>query len=130
MKYIVTLNGKKYEVEVEKVESGFKPMSRAAAAVPAPVPAPSAPAVSPSAKAGAPASAEGGAVNVTSPMPGSILEIKVSAGEAVRAGQVLLLLEAMKMENEIVAPRAAVVASVAVKKGDTVDTDDTLVVLK
>ena len=128
MKYIVTLNGKKYEVEVEKVESGFKPMSRAA--VPAPVPAPSAPAVSPAPKAGAPASAEGGAVNVTSPMPGSILEIKVSAGEAVKAGQVLLLLEAMKMENEIVAPRAAVVASVAVKKGDTVDTDDTLVVLK
>jgi len=125
MKYVVALNGKKYEVEVEKVESGFKPIPRSAGASQnsAPAPAP----VAPKAES---AAAPAGSSNVTSPMPGSILDIKVSAGDAVRAGQVLLLLEAMKMENEIVAPCDAVVASVPVKKGDMVDTDQTLVVLK
>lgn len=133
MKYIVTLNGKKYEVEVEKVETGFKPLSRSAAtaatSAPVSVPAP-APAPAPAAPKAAPAPAPAGSSNVTNPMPGSVLDIKVSVGDTVKAGQVLVLLEAMKMENEIVSPCDAVVASIPVKKGDMVDTDQILVTLK
>lgn len=128
MKYIAVLNGKKYEVEVEKVEE-YRPISRAQAANPAAYAAPAAPApISAPVKPAAPAPS--GATNVTSPMPGTILDMKVSVGDKVKAGQILLILEAMKMENEIVAPIDATVASLSVKKGDTVDTDATLVVLK
>lgn len=115
MKYVVTINGKQYDVEVEKVSGGYKPMSMGAKAAPA---APKA----------APVSA--GDNTVTSPMPGTILGVKVKEGDAVKAGQLVIILEAMKMENEIVAPADGVVASVAVKEGDTVETDATLVVLK
>ena len=68
-----------------------------------------------------------GAVQVNSPMPGNILDVKVSAGQAVQAGDVLVILEAMKMENEIVAPQDGTVASINVHKGDTVNSGDTLV---
>ncbi|MFR1809649.1 MAG: biotin/lipoyl-containing protein, partial [Pygmaiobacter massiliensis] len=71
-----------------------------------------------------------GATTVNSPMPGTILDVKVAAGTAVKAGQVLVVLEAMKMENEIVAPVDGTVDSVNVKKGDIVETDAVLVVLK
>lgn len=129
MKYVVTINGKQYDVEVEKVSGGYKPMSmgaKAAPAAPASAPAPAAPA--PAAPKAAPVSA--GDNTVTSPMPGTILGVKVKEGDAVKAGQLVIILEAMKMENEIVAPADGVVASVAVKEGDTVETDATLVVLK
>lgn len=129
MKYVVTINGKQYDVEVEKVSGGYKPMSmgaKAAPAAPAPAPAPAAPAAA--APKAAPVSA--GDNTVTSPMPGTILGVKVKEGDAVKAGQLVIILEAMKMENEIVAPADGVVASVAVKEGDTVETDATLVVLK
>ena len=66
-------------------------------------------------------------MQVNSPMPGNILDVKVSAGQAVQAGDVLVILEAMKMENEIVAPQDGTVASVSVKKGDTVNSGDLLV---
>lgn len=125
MKYVVTINGKQYDVEVEKVSGGYKPMSMGAKAAPA-APAPAAPA--PAAPKAAPVSA--GDNTVTSPMPGTILGVKVKEGDAVKAGQLVIILEAMKMENEIVAPADGVVASVAVKEGDTVETDATLVVLK
>ena len=131
MKYVVTINGKQYHVEVEKVSGGYKPMSmgaKAAPAAPAPAPAPAAPAPAPAAPKAAPVSA--GDNTVTSPMPGTILGVKVKEGDAVKAGQLVIILEAMKMENEIVAPADGVVASVAVKEGDTVETDATLVVLK
>lgn len=132
MKYVVTINGKQYDVEVEKVSGGYKPMSmgaKAAPAAPAPAaPAPAAPAPAPAAPKAAPVSA--GDNTVTSPMPGTILGVKVKEGDAVKAGQLVIILEAMKMENEIVAPADGVVASVAVKEGDTVETDATLVVLK
>ncbi len=132
MKYVVTINGKQYDVEVEKVSGGYKPMSMGAKAAPA-APAPAAPAPAPAALApaapkAAPVSA--GDNTVTSPMPGTILGVKVKEGDAVKAGQLVIILEAMKMENEIVAPADGVVASVAVKEGDTVETDATLVVLK
>lgn len=128
MKYVVTINGKQYDVEVEKVSGGYKPMSMGAKAAPA-APAPAAPAApAPAAPKAAPVSA--GDNTVTSPMPGTILGVKVKEGDAVKAGQLVIILEAMKMENEIVAPADGVVASVAVKEGDTVETDATLVVLK
>ena len=129
MKYVVTINGKQYDVEVEKVSGGYKPMSMGAKAAPAaPAPAPAAPAPAAAATKAAPVSA--GDNTVTSPMPGTILGVKVKEGDAVKAGQLVIILEAMKMENEIVAPADGVVASVAVKEGDTVETDATLVVLK
>ena len=128
MKYICTLNGKKYEVQVEKLDD-FTPLTRAAAAAPAPAAAPIvAPAAAP-APAPAAAPAAGGANNVTAPMPGNILDIAVTVGQAVTAGQTVLTMEAMKMENEIVAPAAGTVKEICVKKGDVVDTDAVLVVL-
>lgn len=129
MKYIVTLNGKNYEVEVEKTEAVIVGVTDAAPAVPAaPAAAPSpAPAAAPSAPA-APASAADG-TKVLSPMPGNILAVNVSVGAAVKAGDVLLVLEAMKMENDIVAPCDGTVKQILVQKGSTVATDDLLAVV-
>ena len=131
MKYVVTMNGKKYEVEVERM-SAFHMLTREeiASGVSTPVqpvaaPAPKvaatpAPAAAPAAKA-----APGG-TSVTSPMPGSVLGVKVNVGDKVSAGQTMFVLEAMKMENEIVAPVDGTVASINVKTGDTVDTDQVM----
>lgn len=129
MKYIVTLNGKNYEVEVEETEAVIVGVTDAAPAVPAaPAAAPSpAPAAAPSAPA-APASAADG-TKVISPMPGNILAVNVSVGAAVKAGDVLLVLEAMKMENDIVAPCDGTVKQILVQKGSTVATDDLLAVV-
>lgn len=129
MKYIVTLNGKNYEVEVEETEAVIVGVTDAAPAVPAaPVAAPSpAPATAPSAPA-APVSAADG-TKVLSPMPGNILAVNVSVGAAVKAGDVLLVLEAMKMENDIVAPCDGTVKQILVQKGSTVATDDLLAVV-
>ena len=129
MKYIVTLNGKNYEVEVEETEAVIVGVTDAAPAVPAaPVAAPSpASAAAPSAPA-APASAADG-TKVLSPMPGNILAVNVSVGAAVKAGDVLLVLEAMKMENDIVAPCDGTVKQILVQKGSTVATDDLLAVV-
>ena len=128
MKYICTLNGKKYEVQVEKVDD-YTPLTRAEVAAPAPAAAPVAAPAAPAAPAPAAAPAAAGASNVTAPMPGNILDISVSVGQAVTAGQTVLTMEAMKMENEIVAPAAGTVKEIRVKKGDVVNTDDVLVVL-
>ena len=126
MKYVVNLNGKNYEVEVNECEAVVTNVTEAVAApvsAPAPVAAP-APAAAPAA---APVSAEG--TQVLSPMPGSILNVNVSVGAAVKAGDVLMILEAMKMENDIVAPCDGVVKQVPVVKGSTVNTDDVLAVI-
>ena len=122
-KFVIKVNGNVYDVEVEET-AGFvnTPISAPAqtpAQTPAPAPAP-APAV-------APASAPAGATVVSAPMPGTILDIKVSAGQSVKAGDVLCVLEAMKMENEIVAPAAGVVAAINTSKGASVNTGDALV---
>ena len=131
---MATLNGKQYEVELERVEE-YSPIPRAGqempAAAPAPAPAPAAaPAPAPApAAAPAPAPAAAGSTNVESPMPGKILDVKVAAGQGVSFGQVVITMEAMKMETEIVAPKDGTVASVLVKSGDTVETGDVLLTL-
>ncbi len=123
--YNITVNGQTYVVNVEEVAAGAPAPAAAPAPVAAPVAAPkAAPAASPKA-----APAAGGKVKVTAPMPGSIVKVNVSAGAAVKAGDVLCVLEAMKMENEIKAPEDGTVASVLVNSGASVSSGDVLVTL-
>ena len=117
MKYKVTLNGRTYEVEVEAGKAMLLDEYEAIA--------PAAPAAAPAPVAAAPVAGEA----VNAPMPGNILKVNVTAGQAVKEGELLCVLEAMKMENEIFAPKAGTVAQVLVSKGSTVDTGATLVVL-
>lgn len=135
MKYVVTVNGERYEVEVERVDGKSSSLSRkqmergvkirvetepAVSAAPVSAPAAAAPA----------ASNAGGGSAVISPMPGVILDIKVKEGDSISEGQVVVILEAMKMENEIVSEFTGTVSAIRVKKGDTVDTDAVLVEIK
>lgn len=120
--YTVTVNGTAYNVTVEEGNSDNKMASSPVAVHSAPAPAVEKPAVT-----AAPVSA--GAVTVDAPMPGNILDVKISNGASVKAGEVLIILEAMKMENEIVAPQDGTVASINVNKGDTVEAGQTLVTL-
>lgn len=126
MKYIVTLNNKKYEVEVEESKAVLTSVYDAAPSAPI---APVAPVAAPASQPAAPAAATASGEKVTSPMPGTILNVKVSQGQAVKAGDVLMVLEAMKMENDIIAPSDGVVKQLLVSKGSTVDTDQVLAVL-
>ena len=134
-KYTITVNGTAYEVEVEEagvVASAPKAAPKAApAAAPAPkaapAPAPKAAAPAPPPKAAAPVAA--GATTVSAPMPGKVLSINVKAGDAVKSGDVLLILEAMKMQNEIMAPADGTVSDVRVSAGQTVATGDVMIVL-
>lgn len=129
MKYVVTLNGKNYEVEVEETDAVITAVTDAAPAAPVAAAAPAAPAAAPApAPAAAPAAAADGQ-KVLSPMPGTILSVNVSVGSVVKAGEVILILEAMKMENEIVAPCDGTVKQLAVQKGSTVATDALLAVV-
>ncbi len=112
-KYRVNVNGNAYEVEIEEMSANE--VSSASAAAPAAAP-----------KA-APAAA--GSLTVKSPMPGTILSVNVNTGDAVKKGQILMILEAMKMENEILASQDGTVASVNVTKGATVDSGDVLCTL-
>lgn len=125
MKYQVTLNNKVYEVDVTETEAVVTGVS-AAAPIAAPVAA--APATTPVAAAPVQQAAADG-TKVTSPMPGNILSVSVQPGSAVKAGDIMFILEAMKMENEIVAPADGVVKQVLVSKGSVVNTDDVLAVL-
>ena len=147
MKYVATINGKKYEVEVEKLEAyksldrngvaapaapvlpASAPVQRPAAPAPAPVAAAPAPAPAPAAAPAPKAAAPAGATTVEAPMPGKILNIKVSEGQAVKFGEVVVIMEAMKMETEIVAPAGGTVSKILVKAGDSVDTGAALVAL-
>ena len=126
--YNVTVNGVTYVVNVEEVVGGA---TAAPAPVSTPVAAPvAAPAAAPAAPAAAPAPAVAGdGLKVTAPMPGNILNINVTAGQAVKKGDVMFILEAMKMENEIVAPEDGTVKQILAQKGATVDTDEVLAVI-
>lgn len=124
MKYVVSLNGKNYEVEVTESEAVLTKVTDT------PVQAPAAAPVQPAALAPAAAAAPvSGGTNVISPMPGTILSVNVTVGQAVKAGDVLMVLEAMKMENDIVASADGTVRQLLVSKGSTVNTDDVLAVI-
>lgn len=128
-KYNIVVNGTAYAVEVEEVGSGAvsaAPAVAPVAAAPAPKAA-AAPAAAPAPSAAAPSA---GAQTVDCPMPGTILDIKVKPGDVVKEGQTLLILEAMKMENEIAAPAAGTVDTIQVTKGAAVNAGDILVSLK
>ena len=119
----VTVNGTAYDVQVEELGASSAPAAAPRAAAPAPAPA-AAPAAAP--KAAAPAA---GAEVVSAPMPGTILSVNVKAGDKVKAGSVMFILEAMKMENEIMAPHDATIAAVHVNKGEAVESGTALVSL-
>ena len=118
--YRITVNGTAYDVAVEELGAGAVAAAPAAAApvAAAPVAAP-APA----------ASGAAGSITVASPMPGKILAIKANAGQAVKRGEVVMILEAMKMENEITAPEDGTIASINVAVGDSVESGDTVATL-
>ena len=133
MKYKITLKGKTYEVEVERGEAMVLDEYEAKAPVPpvaaAPVAVAAPVAAAPAAAApAAPAAAVAG-TSVDAPLPGNIFAIKVKEGDAVKAGDVLIVIEAMKMENEVCAPCDGTVKQIAVTKGQMVATGDTLVVI-
>lgn len=117
-KFNITVNGNAYEVEIEEVKAAA-PVAAAPKAAPAAAPAPKA----------APAAAAAGDNTVTAPMPGKIVKLVASVGQAVNAGDVLLILEAMKMQNEITAPAAGTVKSFTVNAGDSVKPGQTMVVI-
>ena len=127
MKYKVTLNNRVYEVEVEMGQAmlidEYDAVAPAAPAAPTAVPA------APAAPAAVPAAALASGEGVKAPMPGNILKINVAPGQKVEEGDVLIVLEAMKMENEIVATKSGTVAQVAVSKGAVVETGAPLVVI-
>ena len=127
MKYKVTLNNRVYEVEVEMGQAmlidEYDAVAPAAPAAPTAVPA------APAAPAAVPAAALASGEVVKAPMPGNILKINVAPGQKVEEGDVLIVLEAMKMENEIVATKSGTVAQIAVSKGAVVETGTPLVVI-
>ncbi len=127
MKYKVTLNNRTYEVEVEAGQAMLVDEYEAYAPAPTAAPAPVAAAPAAASVSAAPALAAGEVVK--SPMPGNILKINVTVGQKVNEGDTLLVLEAMKMENEIAAPKAGTVAQIIVSKGAVVETGAPLVVI-
>ena len=134
MKYKVTLNNRVYEVEVEEGEAMLvDEYELAAPAAPAPVSAAPVVAAPAAAAPAAPAAPAGGALAagevVKSPMPGNVLKINVSQGQQVKEGDVLIILEAMKMENEIASTKSGTVAQIVVSKGAVVETGAPLVVI-
>ena len=126
----ITVNGKTYDVAVEEVGAASAAAAPAPAATPA---APSAPVAAPiSAPAAAPAPAAMGTGEgkpIICPMPGTIINVLVKVGDAVKKGTVLLILEAMKMENEIQAVEAGTVTGINVRKGDTINADDVMLTI-
>lgn len=125
MKYIVTLNGKNYEVDVNELSEAIVTNIADAAATPV---AP-APAAAPIQAAPAAPVITGSGTQIKAPMPGAILKVNAAQGQKVNEGDVLFILEAMKMENEIVAPVSGTVSQVLVTKGQTVDTDAVLALI-
>ena len=127
MKYKITLGGKTYEVEVDEEKAMLVDEYEAYSPAPAAAPAPIAAAQAAAPATAAPSIAAGEVVK--SPMPGNILKINVTVGQKVAEGDALLILEAMKMENEVAAPKSGTVAQIIVSKGAVVETGAPLVVL-
>lgn len=111
--YRITVNGTSYDVSVEELSGGAAPVAAPVAAAPV----------------AAPAAGGAGSIKVSSPMPGKILAVKANVGDSVKKGQVILILEAMKMENEVVAPEDGTIASIDVTVGASVESGDTLATL-
>ena len=140
-KFIINVNGSSYEVEVEEVFGASPaityaaPAAAASAPAPAAAPAASTPAPAPAAKAPAAAPAPSApaadvqGTKIPSPMPGTILDVRVSKGDSVKKGDVMLILEAMKMENEIIAPQDGTIAAVNVNKGDSINANQVMIVI-
>ena len=131
-RYSITVNGTVYDVVVEEADaSGVVAAPIVSAPIAAPVAAPSAPTAPAAPKPAAKPASVGaaGATQVTSPMPGTILDVKVSVGQSVKKGDIICVLEAMKMENDIPAPADGVIASVNVQKGASVAANDVLATL-
>lgn len=133
-RFNITVNGKTYDVAVEEVAAGSVPVVSAPQAQPiapaAPATAPEQPAEAmPVASAPAPSAAVADGERVEAPMPGTILEVRVAVGDAVAEGDVLFILEAMKLENELLATKAGTIASVNTAKGDMVNAGDVLCVI-
>lgn len=124
MKYEVALNGKIYEVDVTETDAVLTSVRQASFA-PAPSAAPAAPVMQAAPNTQAAAAGE----KIIAPMPGNILSVNVTVGQSVKAGEVMFVLEAMKMENDIVAPVDGTVKQILTSKGATVDTDDVLAVI-
>jgi biotin carboxyl carrier protein len=127
-KYLITVKGVSYEVEVEEIKDGvtYKAESTVSKPMSEPKPAEQKPTV-----VKKPEQANSNSKDsISSPMPGTILKVKVKSGDSVKKGDVLVILEAMKMENEILAPDDKVIASVAVTEGATVSTGDIMVTFK
>ena len=110
-KYTITVNGTAYEVEVEDMGGAAATAPKAAAPKAAPAPA------------------AAGSATISAPMPGKVLEVKVKAGDAVKSGDVLMILEAMKMQNEIMAPADGTISDVRISAGQTVGTGDVMIVM-
>ena len=108
-KYTITVNGTAYEVEVEEMGGVAAPKAAAPAPAAKPVAA--------------------GSATISAPMPGKVLEVKVKAGDAVKSGDVLMILEAMKMQNEIMAPADGTISDVRISAGQTVGTGDVMIVM-
>lgn len=128
MKYIVTLNGKQFEVEVERGQATAVYTGEAAASIPS-APVSTTPAASVPTPVISTAAPAGAGEAVSAPMPGSIFAVRCANGQAVKKGDILFILEAMKMENEIFAPRDGTITAVCVSKGTTVETGSTLCTL-
>lgn len=120
--YRVNVNGTSYEIAIEEISADE---AKKAAPAPAPAPAAAPAAAAPAAAASVPANA----TTISAPMPGNILAVNVSVGSDVKRGDILMILEAMKMENEIMAPKDGKVTAVNVQKGATVNTGDLLCVI-
>lgn len=128
-RYTITVNGTAYDVTVDEANGAAPAATPVQAAAPAPAAAPPAPAAAPAPAAKPAATGSEGAVKVDAPMPGTILDVKVSVGASVSSGEVICILEAMKMENEIVAPQAGTVSSVNVSKGDSVEAGQVIITM-
>ena len=129
-KFNITVNGSAYEVEVEEVGGAVSAAPKAAAPAPKAAPAPAAapaPKAAPAPAAAAPVAA--GATAINAPMPGKVLSVAVKVGDAVKSGDVLMILEAMKMQNEIMAPTDGTISEVRVSAGQNVNTGDPMIVM-